>query len=226
MRRAKGIYPLLLITVFSSMASFVFASISVSGDNIKYHGANKGDIFFDVVYGASSIYFDSGMLMLNNLNGLFSSIGFSCDTATANMTITKIESDEIDYTVNAETDVTSVTKIYVGSKGRPSNVSGATSWSYNSNLKIITVNVLHQSPADIGLEWTESDDGVPDWIIRSYSANMDMLWIMVFLMAAGLMLITLRGIPLEPILVIQLVIVSVMVFMGGIILLRFITHMP
>ena len=141
-------------------------------------------------------------------------------------TITKIESDEIDYTVNAETDVTSVTKIYVGNKGRPYNVSGATSWSYNSNLKIVTVNALHQSPSDIGLEWTESDDGIPDWMFSSYRADMDMLWLMVFLMAAGLMLITLRGIPLEPILVIQLIVVSVMVFMGGIILLRFLTNMP
>lgn len=154
MRRAKGFYPLLLITVFALMAPFAFASISVKGGEIKYVASNKGDMFFSVDYTSSKIYFDNGFLMLNNLNGLFSSIGFSCDTATANMTITKIASMEIDYTVNAPTEVTSTTKIYVGSKGRPSNVTGATSWSYNSNLKIVTVNVLHQSPSDIGLEWS------------------------------------------------------------------------
>jgi hypothetical protein len=166
--------------VFASLASFAFASISVSGDNIIYHGVNKGNIFFDVVYGASVIYFDDGMLMLHNLNGYYGIIGFSCDTSTANMTITKIASDELDYTVNAPTDVTSTTKIYVGSKGRPSDVSGATSWAYNSNLKIVTVNILHYSPSNIVLEWSNTiqDHGVTKSILGAFAVTGTVLLVM------------------------------------------------
>jgi len=145
----------LMVVVSVCLFAGVFAySEMLIGNGINFKTGSGGPIMFDVDITASRIYFENNYLIILNMNNRFNKIGFSCETATANMTVTKIASDEIDYTVNAPTDVTSTTKIYVGSKGRPSNVSGATSWSYNSNFKIITVNVLHQSPADIGLEWS------------------------------------------------------------------------
>jgi len=198
--------------VFASLASFAFASISVSGDNIIYHGVNKGNIFFDVVYGASVIYFDDGMLMLHNLNGYYGIIGFSCDTSTANMTITKIASDELDYTVNAPTDVTSTTKIYVGSKGRPSDVSGATSWAYNSNLKIVTVNILHYSPSNIVLEW--SDDVVQDFINRTYLPSVDMMGVVLIIIAAIMIFSVMNGLPVDIDLIVQALLVTIILSLG------------
>lgn len=221
MKRAKCIYPLLLITVFASLASFSFATLSVEGENIVYRGANKGDILFSVDYYVSMIYFDNGFLMLNNFNGLLSSVGFSCDTEVASMTITKVSTREIKYLVDAPTDTNSKTKIYVGSKGRPSDVRGCASWSYNGNLKIVTVNVLYRSPANIIVKW----DPVHDWVKSSYSANMDMLWLVVSLVAMGLILSAVRGVPIDLVLLTEFVIGTIILYLGGIILVRFIFQM-
>jgi len=218
-KRAKGFYPLLLIIVFTSLISFAFASISFDGGGIIYRGANKGDIFFSVDYGASKMYFDNGFLMINNLNGLFSSIGFSCDTATANMTITKIKADELDYTVNAPTDVTSITKIYAGSKGLPSDLSGSTSWSYNSNLKIVTVNVLHQSPSNIIIEW--KTDVVQDWIIKAYHPAVDMMGVVLLIMATIVIFSVLQGLPVDMELIVQAVLATIILSLGIYILTYF-----
>ena len=176
---------------------------------------------FDIDFTATRIYFSDGYLMVNGL-GAFGSIGFSCETATANMTVTKVVSDEITYMINAATDVTSTTKIYIGSKGKPTEVSGSTSWSYSSSLKVVTVSVLHQSPADITLNWEDDEnDKAHSRLVDSFGGNMDLLWLIVSLMAAGLMLSALKGIPVDPVILAELVVGTIIVYIGGVIMLQF-----
>ena len=143
---------------------------------------------FDIDFTATQIYYQDGYLMINNL-GAFSSIGFSCETDTANMTVTKVASDELTYTVNAATDVESTTKIYVGSKGRPTNVTGSTSWSYSSALKVVTVDVTHQSPADIAFTWEANvvdKEPVSDWLEGAFYPVAEMMGICLVVMGAAL----------------------------------------
>ena len=143
---------------------------------------------FDMDYSASRVYFSEGYLMVNNF-GSFSSIGFMCDTTTANMTITKVASDEITYTVNAATDVHSITKIYVGQKGKPSEVSGASSWSYSSSLNVVTVNVTHQSPADVVFMWENvpiEEDQVGKWFEKAFYPVVEMMGLTLVVMGAAL----------------------------------------
>ena len=217
--------PLILLIVSAIFVSVASANISVSGGGtlpINYVVLNKGIIMFDVDYSTSRIYFADGYLMVNKMDA-FSSIGFSCETISANMTITKLSSDEITYTVNAETDVMSTTKIFLGSKGKPSEVSGG-AWSYSSSLKVVTVTVLHRSPADIALIWDGDsfNDVARSRLVGSLGGNMDLLWLIVSLMAAGLMLSAIRGTPVNPVLLAELVVGTVIVYIGGVILLQFI----
>ncbi len=48
-----------------------------------------------------------------------------------------------------ETGHTSTTVVYVGDEGKPTNVSGAISWSYNNKTKIVTIDVFHNSSEEI-----------------------------------------------------------------------------
>lgn len=148
----------ILFTTFS-FASVVSASISFSGGGtlpITYIPAYRGPITFDIDFTSTRVYFSDGYLILNNLEG-FNLIGFSCETETANTTITKISLSEIELTINAPTGTVSTTKIYSPNIAKPSDVLGSTSWSYNIFTKTITINVQHQSPADLKIIWGASD---------------------------------------------------------------------
>ena len=56
-------------------------------------------------------------------------------------------------TVSASSGITSATKVYVGDKGAPISVTGATSYSYNAVTNILTITVLHSSDAAIEVNW-------------------------------------------------------------------------
>jgi len=51
------------------------------------------------------------------------------------------------------TGETSTTKIYVGDKGSPDSVTGESSWSYDEGTRILTINVIHASPAEVVIDW-------------------------------------------------------------------------
>lgn len=64
-------------------------------------------------------------------------------------------SDKLTLSISAPSGTVSTTKVYVGDKGEPKNISGATTMSYNSETKIVTIDVLHSGPQEIILHWPE-----------------------------------------------------------------------
>lgn len=149
--------PLITIIIASLIiGTLAYASISIS-KGITYSTQDGGNIFFNFDFSTSRLYFDNGVLMVNSLNGVFSSMGFRCETESANMTITKISMDEIRFTVDAPSDTTSITKIKSNYITKPADIQGCSSWSYSIFTKTITINVLHNSPANIIISWGASD---------------------------------------------------------------------
>ena len=174
-----------LICLFNGV--FAYSDI-ILGKSIIFKAGEGGPIMFDVDITTSKIYFTNNYLMITNVNNRYNQLGFSCLTENANITITKIDPTEIHYTVNAPTFTYSVTKVYVGNKGKPSDVNGDLSWSYNSNLKIVTVNVLHQSPSDIILGWEADDEYLEDFtgsIYRSFRTVGSIITIMSISLLVG-----------------------------------------
>lgn len=51
---------------------------------------------------------------------------------------------------------TSTTYVYCGTKGEPTTVSGATSWSYDENSKICTLSLTHASSKTVTVDWSPS----------------------------------------------------------------------
>lgn len=62
------------------------------------------------------------------------------------------------FTVSAPSGTMTTTEVYVGDKRRPNDVSGATSWSYNSTSRSLTINALHSSPITITITWRLEGD--------------------------------------------------------------------
>jgi|GEM_PF-6218306 len=57
--------------------------------------------------------------------------------------------DQLALVFIGENGITTTRQIYCGDKGEPTTVTGATSWSYNSEMKIATVNVLHTNSKEV-----------------------------------------------------------------------------
>lgn len=62
---------------------------------------------------------------------------------------------KLTYSILGSDGKTSTYKIYCGDKGEPIVVIGAMSWSYNSETKILTINVLHDSSKKIMVYFDE-----------------------------------------------------------------------
>jgi PKD repeat protein len=61
-------------------------------------------------------------------------------------------SNKLTLTIDSVLGTNSPTLIYVGDMGRPANVSGATTWSYNSEKKIASINV-NTGRREVTLYW-------------------------------------------------------------------------
>lgn len=71
--------------------------------------------------------------------------------------VPRFSDGKLTFAVSAPSGTTTTAKVYCGSLGEPHAVSGATSYSYDSLSRILTVTVTHSSMQDVKLEWM----GVP-----------------------------------------------------------------
>jgi len=72
--------------------------------------------------------------------------------------IDSISFDNFKLTFVVSSETTSTTKIYCGSEGEPTTVSGATSWSYDSTTKICTITATHSSVKEVVVSWATGDN--------------------------------------------------------------------
>lgn len=72
-----------------------------------------------------------------------------------NITSASYVPNKLTLTINSLSGTTSTTLIYVSDKGKPTSVSGATTWSYNNETKIATTNLLHTGSQEVLLYWIE-----------------------------------------------------------------------
>ena len=161
----KRLSKVLIIFIVLAPIPFVFASIYFNTENVIYRASSGGIIFLEQPYYATQVTFSDGFLMFSNFNygsGNQGSIGFSCQTEDANMTVNVVRNNYLKYTVDALTFTTSVTKIYLGDQRRPTDVIGATSFWYNGVNNILTVSITHNSPQEIELGWDYFSVG--DWV--------------------------------------------------------------
>lgn len=206
----------LLMLLTFTMVPIVYAIDFTTG--IYFQGTSGGLITFDQSFTASQLTFNpnlvfTGMVWNGKTHG---ALGFYASTG-ANMTVTKIGADEIDYTVNAPTSTTSTTKIFVGDKGKPTNVAGCSSWSYNKNLKTVSIDVEHHSPAYIVVEWHR--DIVQEYITKTYLPIIGMISIVALAMIITVILGALGGTTVEVNMILEIITVIILMSLGGAILL-------
>ena len=174
--RRSSILILLLLMFFTQYHKLAFAEIYFSS-GIIFSPKDSGKIFFDKDFKASRLTFSDNMIIFNDFSfdsTKWKTIGFFCEPSTANLTICEMSNQKLCYVINASTWTQSKTKIFVGTKGKPKSIEGCSSWGFNVANKIITVNVIHQSPAEVEIEWAEFDakefvsqDVIPSFVMLS-----------------------------------------------------------
>lgn len=100
------------------------------------------------------LHFDS-TITLNNIDlrdnwCYFDEYGFQVENA--NITIIQFFMDD-KLIFDTEGTEASTTKIYVADKGKPLRVIGATSWEYDEETKILTINIAHMGIYNIEVHW-------------------------------------------------------------------------
>jgi hypothetical protein len=181
----------LLFVFLIFLINLSFSMFTYADPNGQSHKLDTSIYYFKFDNGCRLTFGDS-WIYLGNSNGLWSwldddGIKFynlrmassECPnpwhiriSGQASLTITKLfENKRFIATINAPSGTTSTTKIYCGDKGQPITVysiNGTLSWDYNTSNKILTVNVLHDSPARTLVYWRLPGDVDGDGDVDPY----------------------------------------------------------
>lgn len=117
------------------------------------NATHSGSVLFSDNFTATSIQLTGGLVQLTdfNMGSLWSSLGFSMDTPSSNMTVEAVSQNSIKYEANAAPGF-SISQIDVGSRGEPDVISGVYNYSYAAG--IVTAWHNHTSPVMVFLNWT------------------------------------------------------------------------
>jgi hypothetical protein len=166
----------LLFVFLIFLISLSFSTFPYASRNAQSHKLDTSSYYFKFDNGCR-LTFGENWTYLGNSNGLWSWLdddgvkfynlrmaSSECPnpwhiriSGQANLTIIELfENKRFTATINAPSGTTSTTKIYCGDKGEPITVysiNGTLSWDYNASTKILTLNVLHHSPARTMVYW-------------------------------------------------------------------------
>ena len=118
--------------------------------------SSYGPIIFQSQFIATNFNWVSNQIRFTdfNMGSLWPNIGFSCPS-NGELEVETVEDNNVvlNATVNIAPPLSF--QMYVGSKGKPTNVSGVDSWSFGSG--VVTMNML--ATDRIYLSWVETDPG-------------------------------------------------------------------
>ena len=124
------------------------------GDSIILKGRTQ-NVYYGRYYGMLSLTINTtDLLALTNLQANIASLSF--------------DGSKLTLFVHSPSGTTSTSKVYCGDKGEPPAVyatNGILSWSYNASTKMLTLNVVHEGPANILVDWRIPGDVNGDGII-------------------------------------------------------------
>jgi len=127
-----------------------------------------GPITFPNQITTTKVYWSSNLIRFDAINGTSgNTIGFYCPSTGS------LEAQQITRTkvqLNVTTSSPSNFRIHVGTRGSPSDVSGADSWGYQSSVATMTIN----SDSIILMSWSEDVPTTIDDLITQYLPLGDM----------------------------------------------------
>lgn len=123
------------------------AILKINGTRVLYEDSivlqgRKDDVYYGRYYGTFSPTITSTDLI-------------AVTSLQSNITALSYTLNELTLTIDSIMGTISTTLVYVDEKGEPASVSGATAWSYNSETKIFTANIIHAGPQQTTLHWYE-----------------------------------------------------------------------
>ena len=144
-----------ILALFVCMLAVPHAAAYIHvGDGVYFVGNSSGgtinfgsDIRCKSINCSDIVYFDN----FNDGNGVYD-IGFSSDTANANMTIDYVKEYYIKIKVKAPTGNAS-TRVKVPYHEQPVSIVGAADWTYGS--EIVNITTVHASDVDLVLKFMD-----------------------------------------------------------------------
>jgi hypothetical protein len=129
------------------------AILRINGTRIAYENSVifeevTNGVLYGRYYGTFNPTTSMNYIVVTGLSYLISDVTYSSQILTIQ--------------VNGTSGTTSTTYVYLGNKGEPTTVTGA-SYTYNSGTKILTLTVTHSSSQEVVLYWLLGDlDGDGD----------------------------------------------------------------
>jgi len=154
------ILPLILIFLLSTPITYSAYDYLLFKSGVYFkQSATKGTFTSNINLYTSKCEFTEDFIYFTNLysgSGIWPMLGFSTSPSNAEITLTQITSDKIRLNIMAPSG-TSTTKIYLASKGAPTETPGQFETEYDSGTKTFTVYVDHTifSSQSFYLSWSQ-----------------------------------------------------------------------
>lgn len=141
--------PMLFLMV-TSLALASASALTVGSDKGFRYSTSQGYVAFGSALTATGISRIANTMFTfssPSLGGVstWTSLGFASNLVGVNMTVTSILPNEVTYTTTGA----GTQRVYVGSKGEPASVTGATSHSWDAGTSIYTVTTIGASSVKI-----------------------------------------------------------------------------
>jgi len=157
-KKAVLLLTLIIISIVSIPISYsAYDYFLVQSGVVFKHSATKGIFTSNINFYTSKCELEEDFIYFTNLysgSGIWPMLGFSISPPNAEITLNQITSEKIRLNIMAPSG-TSTTKIYLASKGAPTNIPRQYETEYDSDTKVFTFYVDHTlfSSQAVYLSW-------------------------------------------------------------------------
>ena len=151
----KGLFLLIFLGALYFPVSNASAAVGLFKNGVIYYPSATSGIFTpNLDFYASKCEFSDDLILFEDLDmgsGVFADVGFNCSPSNSVITLGKISSSKIKYNMYAPSG-SSISNIYVGSKGYPTTIYNAYDVDYDEDSKILTLYVSHAITQNMPIE--------------------------------------------------------------------------
>ena len=136
---------------------YVYEAQTSDGSITFYRHATGGDAAYNNLQytPTSASVVASIWWYYQNLNEPSTTSGAYIIDGSEKMTSISHTTDTLAFTVSGSPGKTSTTRVCCNHKGKPTSITGATSWSFDSSTNVLTITVTHPNTQQTIVDWSE-----------------------------------------------------------------------
>ena len=151
----KGLLLFIVLGTLYFPLSHASAAVGLFKNGVIYYpSTTSGSFTSSLDFYASKCEFSDDLILFEGFDmgsGVWANIGFNCSPSNSIITLGQVSSSKIKYNMYAPSG-SSVSNIYVGSKGYPTTIYNAYDVDYDEATQILTLYVSHTSTKNMPIE--------------------------------------------------------------------------